>query len=72
MAIPAVEQPSRNKAAVSLVLRPKRRWMAMPPSVPSGRTMKATANSAKASKVPSSRSTNGKNTDGNTSTEAMP
>src|SRR6478752_1286279 len=46
--------------------------MAMPASVPIGRATKASASKAKAYKVPCSRSANGKNTAGKTSTEAMP
>ena len=44
----------------------------MPTMVPMGRTTKASASSAKAYSVPSSRSMCGKKMDGNTSTEAIP
>ena len=70
--MPAVDDPRMNRATVSLVPRPKRRWMLMPKSVPSGRTMNAKENSPKARSVPSSRSTKGKNTHGKTSAEAIP
>ena len=71
-AMQQVDRPSRNSAPVSRVLRPKRRWIMSPPSVPSGRTKKASANSANARNVPSSGPEFGKNTVGNTSAEAMP
>ena len=69
--MPTVELPSRNSAIVSFTLRLKWRWMAMKTSVPIGRAMKASAEMAKEYRVPSSRSANGKNTAGKTSTEAM-
>jgi len=43
-AMPAVEKPSRNSAIVSLVSRPRRRWMRMNKTVPMGRAMKAKEN----------------------------
>ncbi|MNT30796.1 hypothetical protein D3C72_1666070 [compost metagenome] len=64
--------PSRNSAIVSLVSRPKRRWIAIEITVPKGRAMKANEKITKAQSTPSRRCSNGKNTAGNTSTEAMP
>jgi hypothetical protein len=71
-AMPAVEVPSRNSEAVSLVPRPKRRWSAMKAMVPIGRAMKANEKTTKERRMPSSALAKGKNTDGNTSTEAIP
>src|SRR6187455_385863 len=71
-AMPTVELPSRNRETVSLAPRPKRRCSAIPARVPIGRTTKASASRAKAYRMPSRRAAKGKNTAGNTSTEAMP
>ena len=65
-----VEVPSRNSATVSLMPRPKGRWIAMK-IVPSGRATNASENIANEYSVPSSRSANGKKTLGKTTTEAM-
>ena len=70
--MPAVEMPSRKSAIVSLASRPKRCCRRMKTMVPIGRAMNANENTTKASSVPSSPFSNGKNTDGNTSAEAMP
>ena len=70
--MPAVAVPSRNKAAVSLTLRPQWRWMVMNSAVPKGRAMKAKEKMVKAYSKPSRRPAKGKNTDGNTRTEAIP
>ncbi len=70
--MPAVAVPSRNNAAVSLMLRPQRCWIAMNKAVPSGRAMNAKEKIVKESSSPSSCLTNGKNTLGKISTEAMP
>jgi hypothetical protein len=70
--MPAVEMPRRNRAVVSFASRPKRRWIAMKAMEPIGRAMKANAKMTKAYSVPSRPRSNGKNTLGNTSTEAMP
>lgn len=65
-AMPTVHTPSKNRAMVSLVPRPQRRWMAMEMAVPTGRTTKATASSAKAASVPSRRDKKGNRKDGKT------
>ncbi|MNS65101.1 hypothetical protein D3C72_982500 [compost metagenome] len=70
-AMPAVDTPSRKRANVSLALRPMRRWISMKITVPNGRAMKANEKIRNAYNVPSRRSSNGKKTRGNTSTEAM-
>ena len=70
--MPAVEIPSRNSASVSFVSRPKRRWIDMNATEPMGRAMNAKENRMNAYKVPSNGAAKGKNTEGNTSTEAMP
>ena len=70
--MPAVDVPSRNSAIVSLVPRPKRRWISMNSTEPNGRAMNATEKIANDQSVPSSGASNGKNSAGNTSTEAMP
>ena len=69
--MPAVDTPSRKRAKVSLALRPMRRWISMKITVPKGRAMKANEKIRNAYNVPSRRSSNGKKTRGNTSTEAM-
>ena len=70
--MPTVAVPSRNSAMVSLVPRPQRRWIAIDTAVPMGRAMNANEKMTKAHSVPSSCGSNGKNTRGNTSTQAMP
>ena len=70
--MPTVQTPSMNSAMVSLVPRPQRRWMAMEMAVPTGRTTKATASSAKAISVPSRRDRKGNRKDGKTRTQAIP
>ena len=50
--MPAVEVPSRNSATVSLAPRPKRRWIAMNITVPTGRAMKASEKITKEYSVP--------------------
>ena len=70
--MPAVAVPSRNSAAVSLTPRPQRFCTCMKSVVPKGLAMKARAKMAKAYSVPVSGSANGKNTWGNTITEAIP
>ena len=69
--MPTVAVPSRNSAAVSGGA-PQRRWMAMDSAVPMGRAMKAKLKMTKDQSVPSSAGSNGKNTRGKTSTQAMP
>ncbi len=71
-AMPAVDVPSTNSAIVNLAARPQRRWIAIDTIVPIGRAMNASAKIANAYSVPSSFASYGKNTDGNTSTDAMP
>jgi len=56
---------------VSFVPRPWRRSIARKICDPIGRARKASGNSAKEYKVPVTRSTNGKISCGNTSTEAI-
>ena len=70
--MPAVAVPSRNSALVSLTPRPQRDWIFMKSTVPNGRAMNASANTANAASVPSRRSRNGKKIDGKISAEAMP
>ena len=70
--MPAVDVPSRNSAIVSLVPRSKRRCSIMNKTVPSGRAMKANEKITNEYRVPFSGVANGKNTAGNTSTDAMP
>ncbi len=70
--MPAVLVPSRNSAAVSLVPRLQRDWIHRNSTVPSGRAMNASANTANEYRVACSGSAKGKNTFGNTSAEAMP
>ena len=70
--MPAVEVPSRNSAAVSLMPRPKRRWMRMNTIVPTGRAMKANEKTTNEYSVAFRRDSKGKKTAGNTSTDAMP
>jgi|GEM_PF-5758416 len=70
--MPQVAVPSRNRAAVSLAPRPQRRCTAIDSAVPNGRAMKANEKITNAHSMPSSSLSNGKNTLGNTSTQAMP
>ena len=69
--MPAVAQPSRKSAAVSLTPRPQRRSIAMKITVPNGLAIKASAKSTKDQSTPESGSRKGNITRGNTSTEAM-
>ena len=70
--MPAVATPIRNSATVSFISRPKRFCKAMNAMVPNGRATKARAKMLNAYNSPSRRDTKGKNTEGNTSTDAIP
>src|SRR3954454_19374768 len=65
------EKPSRNKAIVSFTPRPCRRSTAMKMTEPIGRAMKASEKTAKEYRVAVRGSAKGKNTLGNTTTEAI-
>lgn len=69
-AMPAVAQPSRKSASVSLTPRPQRRSMTMKIIVPKGRATKASAKSRKDQSIAVSGSAKGNITRGKTSTEA--
>ncbi|MCY1164497.1 hypothetical protein D9M73_43770 [compost metagenome] len=56
----------------SFTPRPQRRWISMNKAVPSGLAKKAKEKMTNAYSVPSSLSTKGKKTAGNTSADAMP
>ena len=70
-AMPAVAQPSRNSAIVSLAPRPKRMSIWVNSNVPNGRAMNASEKTANDQSTPSSGSAKGNITFGKTSTEAI-
>lgn len=59
-AMPTVAVPSRKSDAVSLVLRPHRRWMRMNRAVPNGRPIKANEKTVKLNSRPANSLANGK------------